>query len=213
MCMFICTFANPTTNVCDQKKLLKIFLSYLPLLIMNINFVSMTCVSHCQICFSKGSFSCYYEIFVHMDTHLSNRWICASAMARIPQFTDFILAKTSGQSNEVFVFHILQLIPFYNVFINNLHLFMSSSLMCVFPCCLLQQHHCHVLYYFLSLLFYVFLTVSYCYTHVTSTIYCVLFLHPVHSYKILLFLRYLAYHCCVSCNSQYRNVPVNKRHK
>jgi len=96
MCMFICTFANPTTNVCDQKKLLKIFLSYLPLLIMNINFVSMTCVSHCQICFSKGSFSCYYEIFVHMDTHLSNRWICASAMARIPQFTDFILAKTSG---------------------------------------------------------------------------------------------------------------------
>jgi len=36
------------------------------------------------------------EIFVQMDTHLSNRWICASAKARIPCFTDFILAKTYG---------------------------------------------------------------------------------------------------------------------
>jgi len=32
------------------------------------------------------------EIFVYVDKHLSNRWICASAMARIPQFTDFIPA-------------------------------------------------------------------------------------------------------------------------
>jgi len=34
------------------------------------------------------------EIFVHMDTHLSSRWICASANARIPWFTDFKPAKT-----------------------------------------------------------------------------------------------------------------------
>jgi len=40
------------TNVCDKKKLmLKICLSYLQLL-MNISFVSKTCISHWQICFS-----------------------------------------------------------------------------------------------------------------------------------------------------------------
>ena len=46
------------TNACDQKKLmLVIVLSYLELLIMNISFVSMTCISHCQIRFTKGCFS------------------------------------------------------------------------------------------------------------------------------------------------------------
>ena len=34
----------------------------------------------------------------------------------------------------IYYIYILQLILFYNVFINNLHLFMSYSLMCVFPC-------------------------------------------------------------------------------
>jgi len=93
MCMFICTFTNLNTNACDQKKLmLKIFLSYLQLLIMNISFVSMTCISHCQTCWVVSV--AINEIFVHMGTHLSNRWICFSAMARIPCFTDFIPAKT-----------------------------------------------------------------------------------------------------------------------
>jgi len=56
--MVICTFTNMNTNACDQKKLmLQICLSYLQFLIMNINFVSMTCISHWQICFSKGFFS------------------------------------------------------------------------------------------------------------------------------------------------------------
>jgi len=47
MCVFIGTFTNLNANACDQKKLMfKIFLSYLQLLIMNINFVAMTCISH-----------------------------------------------------------------------------------------------------------------------------------------------------------------------
>jgi len=55
MCMVVCTFTNMNTNACDQKKLmLKICLSYLQLLIMDISFVSMRCVSHWQICFSKA---------------------------------------------------------------------------------------------------------------------------------------------------------------
>ena len=53
--MPVCTFTSQNTNGYDQKKLiLKIFLSYLQLLIMNISFLSMKC----QIRFSKGSFSC-----------------------------------------------------------------------------------------------------------------------------------------------------------
>jgi hypothetical protein len=58
MLMVICTFTNMNANTWHQKKLmLKICPSYLQLLIMNISFVSMTCISHCQICFSKGFFS------------------------------------------------------------------------------------------------------------------------------------------------------------
>jgi hypothetical protein len=57
MCMFICTFTNLNTNACDQNKLrLKIFLSYLQLIITNISFVSITCISHRQVCFSKRCF-------------------------------------------------------------------------------------------------------------------------------------------------------------
>ena len=100
MCMFICTFTNLNTNACDQKELMfKIFLSHLQshlqLLILNINIVAMTCIAHSHIYVSvKGVSIAVNEIFVHIDTHLSNRWICASAMARIPQFMDFIPAKT-----------------------------------------------------------------------------------------------------------------------
>jgi hypothetical protein len=56
--MVICTFTNMNTNACHQKKLmLKICLSYLQLLIMNIGSTSMTW-AHCQMCFSKGFFGC-----------------------------------------------------------------------------------------------------------------------------------------------------------
>jgi len=84
MYMFICTFTNLNTNACDQKELmLKIFVSHLQLLIMNISFVAMTCIAHSHIYVSVRGFSvAVNKIFVHMDTHLSNRWICASAMAR-----------------------------------------------------------------------------------------------------------------------------------
>jgi hypothetical protein len=54
MCMLICTFTNMNRNVCHQKKfMVKICLSYLQLLIMNISFISMICFSQCQICFSE----------------------------------------------------------------------------------------------------------------------------------------------------------------
>jgi hypothetical protein len=56
---------------------------------MNISFVSIVkYVSVREVSVAVN------EISVHMDTHLSNRWICVSAMARIPRFTDFIPAKT-----------------------------------------------------------------------------------------------------------------------
>jgi len=88
--------------------------------------------------------------------------------------------------------------PVLNVltFINNLHLFISISLMCVFHvdyCSIINV----VLCYFLSLLFCI-VTVSYCCIHVTSTIYCcVIFVTVIHSYKILLCLSYLAYCRCM----------------
>jgi len=69
--MVICTFTNMNTNACDQKKLmLQICLSYLQSLIMNISFVSLTCISHWHICFRNGLSVAVNEIFVGMDTHL-----------------------------------------------------------------------------------------------------------------------------------------------
>ena len=54
------------------------------------------------------------------------------------------------------------------------------------------------MYYFLSLLFYVVVTVSYCCTHVTSIIYCcVISVTVIVSYEILLCLWYLAYRSCM----------------
>ena len=54
-----------------------------------------------------------------------------------------------------------------------------------------------MLCYFLSVLSS-FVTVSYCGTHVISTIHCcVVSVTGIHSYKILLCLWYLAYHSCL----------------
>ena len=95
MFMFIGTFINLNTNACDQKKLIfKIFLStsnyslwisvLLPWHVFHVvKYVSL-----------RGVSVAVNEILVHMGTHLCNRSICVSAMARIPEFTDFISVKT-----------------------------------------------------------------------------------------------------------------------
>jgi hypothetical protein len=46
MCVVICAFTDMNTNACDHKKLmLQICMSCLQFLLMNISFVSMTCIS------------------------------------------------------------------------------------------------------------------------------------------------------------------------
>ena len=63
--------------------------------------------------------------------------------------------------------------------------------------CVLSHIIITVVLYSLSLLFY-FVTVSYCCTHMTSTIHCcVISVTVIHSYKILLCLWYLAYCSCM----------------
>jgi len=53
-------------------------------------------VFHIVICVSvRGVSVAVSKIFVHMDTHLSNRWICYSAIKRISHlFIGFIQVKT-----------------------------------------------------------------------------------------------------------------------
>jgi hypothetical protein len=76
MCMFTCAFTNLNTHTCDQNKLMSnIFLSYLQLHIMNISFVSLTCISHCKVCFSNESFSCCYEMFLQIVTHPTEGYV------------------------------------------------------------------------------------------------------------------------------------------
>jgi len=82
----------------------------------------------------------------------------------------------------------------YNVFINSLHLFMFNSLtyismLTIRPTSLLL---CIIFFHCFPLL-----SPFYCCHHVTSTLYCcVISVTVIHSYKILLFLLYLA---CCSC--------------
>jgi len=67
----------------------------------------------------------------------------------------------------------------------------------MYLCVLLSQIIITVVLYSLSLLFY-FVTVSYCCTHMTSTIHCcVISVTVIHSHKILLCLWYLAYCSCM----------------
>jgi hypothetical protein len=78
------------TNVCDQNKLMpNIFLSHLQLLNMNISFVSMTCISHCQICFNKDCFSCFKCIlYSHGHTFIQQKdmWLCKGKNSMIYWF-------------------------------------------------------------------------------------------------------------------------------
>jgi hypothetical protein len=61
------------TNACHKRKFMfRICLSYLRLLIMNISFVSMICLSQCQICFSNSFSVAVSEIFFRMDTHIQH---------------------------------------------------------------------------------------------------------------------------------------------
>ena len=92
------------------------------------------------------------EIFVYMDTFIQqmDMFLCNGKNFTFIHWFD--TSKDTGQSNEFYVMHTVQLILLYNAFTCLIHLFISSSLMCVFPCLLLQHHQCCVLYYFLSLL-------------------------------------------------------------
>jgi hypothetical protein len=69
MCMGICTCTNMNTDACDQNKgMVKIFRSYLQLLVMNISFVYI--VKYVSV---RGLSVAVNEIFAHMDTYLSNQ--------------------------------------------------------------------------------------------------------------------------------------------
>jgi len=125
MYMFICTFTNLNTNACDQKELmLKIFLSHFQLLIMNINFVAMTCIVHSHIyVLVRGVSIPVNEIFVHMDTFIQQMDMC---LCNGKNSTIYGFYTSKDLECRGMIVHILHLIPFYNVFINNLQLFMSK---------------------------------------------------------------------------------------
>ena len=84
-----------TLHACDQKKLMLKFscptcncsfwISVLfPWHVLNI-------VIYVSV---RGDSVAVNEILIHKGTHLSNRWICATEMARNPWFTGFIPTKT-----------------------------------------------------------------------------------------------------------------------
>jgi len=67
-----------------------------------------------------------------------------------------------GWSNEVYVLHIFQLMLYCNAFINNLNLFMSSSLMCVFHAdyCSMITVMCRVIFFHCVTVLSLFLVVA-----------------------------------------------------
>jgi len=83
----------------------------------------------------------------------------------------------------------------YNIFINNLQLFISNSFMCV-PCWLLQHHNCCVvLFSFIAFLCcYCFLLLH---SHDLYRVLLCKFCYSNSFYKVLLHLWYLTYHSCM----------------
>jgi hypothetical protein len=104
-------------------------------------------------------------------------------------------------SNKGYVMHAVQIIQHYNVFTSSLHIFMSHTVIVCVPCYLLQHHQCCMLLFSLIafMLLCVVVTVSYCCAQrTTSTTYCCLIsVIVINSYKITLYVWYLAYHICM----------------
>jgi hypothetical protein len=106
---------------------------------------------------------------------LSNRWLSSSVVSRISHLYHGLIPAQAGGGgdNEGYILHTMQLEHSCIVFTNNLHLFMSHSLMCVFLYWLLHNHQCHVLYYFLFFsMRFTFIVLVHCCTDMTYYAYC-----------------------------------------
>jgi hypothetical protein len=108
------------TDVCDQNKwMVKIFRSYLQLLIMNISFVYI--VKYVSVAVN--------EIFAHMDTYLSNQGYVPLQCQEFHGLL-FLYQKRHGGREWTVCYTYFAVNATLYIFINNLHLFMSISLMC-----------------------------------------------------------------------------------
>jgi hypothetical protein len=86
---------------------IKIFLLYLQLLII-IYFVSITCILQCQVCFSKGCFSCcLWNICSHVHIFIQHKNMCLCNVKNSMAYC-FYTRKDMGVENELYVTHILQ---------------------------------------------------------------------------------------------------------
>jgi hypothetical protein len=116
-------------------------------------------------------FNLTYSGFGHLplccvQTNVLPRWLLTSTLQYIPlhckmsgyewingdsrKVPSFLVLvsywqRHRGRVMKFMLYIFLQLILFCNIFINNVHLFISNSLMFVFPCWLLHYHHWGVL--------------------------------------------------------------------
>ena len=119
---------------------------------MNINFFQRH-IFHIHKYISVRGFSiAVNEIFVHMNTHLSNRWISYSIMSIISYFIYLYNEPTNVPLLVCAVILLLFTYMFWSllwplsgccvVFTSNLHLFMSQFIdICVFMLTIHHHHH------------------------------------------------------------------------
>ena len=120
--------------------------------VMNLQFGFQDIFHVVQYISLRGVLIFVNEIYLFTLTKLSKRWNSFAIVSRMSWLIFGLLqVKTWGESNEVYVVPALWWVQFYIGFINNMHLLMSHSFMCAFL--YFYQHHCCMLYYFLSLMF------------------------------------------------------------
>jgi hypothetical protein len=94
-----------------------------------------------------------------------------------------------------------ELILFYNIFTNNLLLFLCPIHWCVYVSMLTisaSSQSCVLLISFIGFMPFYVVTISYCSTHMISVVYyCISSVIVIHSCNIPLFLMYLAYCGCI----------------
>jgi hypothetical protein len=162
---------------------------------MNISFVSVTCISQSQICFSKGGFNCcQWNLYSHGHAFIQqmNKFFCNDKNFTFIHW--LIPVKAYGQINEVYVMHVVQLIQLYNVFTSNLH-YLCPMHWCVCfhaTCCSIISAACCIIFFNC---FHAFLCCSHCFlllrSTMTSTTCCyVISVILIHSYKIPLYVWY-----------------------
>jgi hypothetical protein len=160
---------------------------------------SMTCISLCQMCSSKGVSVAVSEICWHAQTYWNDGYVPLQCQ----EFHDLLIFYLQRHRVMHYVLYIS-----CSLYCSMMYLLKTYTYLCpINKCVRFNADCCNIIPVMCCTIFFrcfICVIVTVCCTHVTSTVYCcVRFVTVIYSYKILLSLWYLSYRSgtCVCCNS------------